>query len=434
MGKQDARRGRFGGSFESLETLRALQLTRLQAAIRHAYEHVPYYRGALDAAGVAPDDLTALDDLARFPFTTKDALRETYPYGLFAVPRSEIARIHASSGTTGKPTIVGYTQADMTVWSELMARSLDAAGAQPGDTLHNAIPYGLFTGGLGWHAGAEHFGAAVIPASGGATERHVQLICDLRPDILVATPSYMLVIADALAEHGVQPDDCTLRLAFFGAEPCSEAMRREIETRLGVEAYDSYGLSELIGPGVAQELPGDKGHLTIWEDCFWPEIVDPETGAVLPDGETGELVLTALAKEAMPILRYRTRDRTRLLPGRGSPFRRIERIAGRTDDMIIVRGVNVFPSQIEEVLAADPDLAPHYVVEVSRPGRLDQLAVRVECRAMPPEAARAALSKRTEMHLRNVLGVSARVVIEAPGTMERSSGKAKRIVDLRRNN
>ncbi len=416
---------------EQLDALRATQLQRLKATIRSAWQEVPYYRAALDQAGVMPDDLQELSDLSKFPFTTKDTLRETYPYGLFAVPKEKIARIHASSGTTGKPTVVGYTAADMAVWAELMARAFRATGARPGDVVHNAIPYGLFTGGLGWHAGAERFGAAIVPASGGATERHVQLIGDLSPDILIATPSYMLVIADALAAHGVTPDACSLRLAYFGAEPCSEAMRSEIEAHLGVEAYDSYGLSEVIGPGVAQELPGDRGHLVIWEDCFWPEIIDPETGAVLPDGEMGELVLTTLAKEAMPILRYRTRDRTRLMPGKDSPLRRLERIAGRTDDMIMVRGVNVFPSQIEEVLAADPVLAPHYVVEVSRPDRLDQLKVRVECRAAIDGDDGAALARRTEVHLRNVLGVSAKVVIEAPGTIERSSGKAKRIVDLR---
>jgi phenylacetate-CoA ligase len=312
-----------------------------------------------------------------------------------------------------------------------MARSFQATGARPGEIVHNAIPYGLFTGGLGWHAGAERFGVAVIPASGGGTERHVQMIADLRPDILLATPSYMLVIADALATHGIAPEDCSVRLALFGAEPCSEAMRAEIEALLGAEAYDSYGLSEVIGPGVGQELPGDKGHLTIWEDCFWPEIIDPDTGEVLPEGAFGELVLTTLAKEAMPIVRYRTRDRTRLLPAGGTPFRRIERIAGRTDDMIIVRGVNVFPTQIEEVLAGDPRLTPHYVLELSRRKRLDQLAVRVECRAASDTGEHEALAATTASRIRDVLGVSVTVHIEAPGAMERSPGKARRIIDLR---
>ena len=415
--------------FDGVDGLRAVQLERLKQTIRRAYEHVPYYRAAFGEAGLRPEDLTCLEDLRRFPFTAKDALRENYPFGMFAVPIEDIARIHASSGTTGKPTVVGYTASDMAVWIELMARAFQVTGARRGDLVHNAIPYGLFTGGLGWHAGAERFGAAVVPASGGATERQVQLISDLRPDILLATPSYMLVIADALGAYGTGPEECSLRLALFGAEPSSEAMRTEIEQRLGVEAYDSYGLSELIGPGVAQEFPGDKGYLTIWEDCFFPEIIDPDGGEVLPEGELGELVLTTLAKEAMPIVRYSTRDRTRLLPGNGTPFRRLERIAGRTDDMLSIRGVNVFPSQIEEVIAADPDLAPHYVVEVSRPGRLDKLAVRVECRVT--EADSDVLARRTEMRIKTVLGVSARVHIEAPGTIERSAGKAKRIVDLR---
>ena len=417
-----------------LGELRALQQKRLKETIRRAYERVPHYRAAFDAAGLDPQALAGIEDLGKFPFTSKEALKDTYPFGLLAVPIAEIVRIHASSGTTGKPTVVAYTQNDMAIWAELMARSFEVTGARRGDLVHNAIPYGLFTGGLGWHGGAERFGAAVVPASGGSTERHVQLISDLRPDILLATPSYMLVIADALAAHGVGPKECSLRLAMFGAEPCSEGMRSEIEQRLGVEAYDSYGLSELIGPGVAQEFPADKGYLTIWEDCFWPEIIDPETGEALPEGELGELVLTTLAKEAMPIVRYRTRDRTRLLPGNGTPFRRVERIAGRTDDMIIIRGVNVFPSQIEEVIASDPRLAPYYVVEVSRPTRLDQLTVRVECRAAARAdgtAAGEALAGETEARIKSVLGVSAKVYIEAPGTLERPAGKAKRIVDLR---
>lgn len=426
MGIEELQLARFGGG----EGLRALQLKRLRDTLGRAYERVPHYRAAFDAVGVLPRDLSSLEDFAHFPFTTKEALRANYPFGMLAVPVAEIARVHASSGTTGRPTVVGYTQKDMDVWAELMARAFQVTGAKPGDVVHNAIPYGLFTGGLGWHAGAERFGAAVIPVSGGATERHVQLIVDLRPDVLLATPSYMLVIADALAAHGVSPDECSLRLALFGGEPSSEGMRLEIEQRLGVEAYDSYGLSELIGPGVAQEFPGDKGCLTIWEDCFLAEVIDPDTGEVLPQGEAGELVLTTLTKEAMPIVRYRTRDRTRLFPGKGTPFRRLQRIAGRTDDMLIIRGVNVFPSQIEEVIAGDPDLSPHYVVEVSRPARLDQVAVRVECRDVAA-ADSEALARTTEARIKAALGVSAKVCIEPPGTMERSAGKAKRIVDLR---
>jgi phenylacetate-CoA ligase len=420
----------FGG-FADVEGLRALQLERLRETIRRAYEGVPYYRAAFDAAGVEPRGVTTLDDLARLPFTTKDALRDNYPFGMFAVPTADIVRIHASSGTTGKPTVVGYTRRDMEVWGELMARAFRVVDARQADIVHNAIPYGLFTGGLGWHAGAEHFGAAVIPASAGATERQVQLICDLEPGILLSTPSYMLVIADALAAHGVTPEACSLRIAMFGAEPSSEAMRVEIEQRLGLDAYDSYGLSELMGPGVAQEVAGDKGALTIWEDCFLPEIIDPETGAVLPDGEHGELVLTTLAKEAMPIIRYRTRDRTRLLPGKGAPLRRLERITGRTDDMIIIRGVNVFPSQVEAVIATIPELVPHYVLEVSRPGRLDQLAVRVERRSAGDAVDRNQLVRAAEGRIKTALGVSAKVHVEEPGTIERSTGKAKRIVDKR---
>jgi phenylacetate-CoA ligase len=417
--------------FSGIDELRSVQIERLRATVQRAYERVPHYTAALDEAGVKPDDVITLDDVRRLPLTTKQVLRENYPYGMFAVPTAEIGRIHASSGTTGIPTVVGYTRRDMDVWAELMARAFHVTGARPGDIVHNAIPYGLFTGGLGWHAGAERFGAALVPASGGSTERHVQLIVDLRPDILLGTPSYMLVIADALAARGVGPEECSIRIAMFGAEPSSEAMRAEIERRLGADAYDSYGLSELIGPGVAQELPGEKGCLTIWEDCFWPEIIDPESGDPLPDGEAGELVLTTLAKEAMPIIRYRTRDRTRLLPGKEMPFRRLERIAGRTDDMMVIRGVNVFPTQIEEVIAGDTALAPHYAIEVSRPGRLDELAVRVECRTMADPGSLAALAAKTEARLKSSLGLTAKVHIEAPGSMERSAGKAKRIVDLR---
>ncbi len=416
-----------------LVELRELQLTRLKATLRRAFDNVPHYRRVFEDAGVHPDDLTSLQDIARFPFTTKLHLRDAYPFGMFAEPSEKIARIHVSSGTTGSPTLVGYTAADLETWADLMARSLAAVGGRSGDLVHNAFGYGLFTGGLGWHGGVERLGATVLPVSGGGTERQVQLICDLRPTILLATPSYMLVIADELGRQGIAARQTGLRLAIFGAEPSSESLRAEIEARLGVAAYDSYGLSEVMGPGVAQEVPESRGTLTLWEDHFLPEIVDPETGAVLPEGEKGELVLTTLTKEGMPVVRYRTRDLTRLLPPRDGGLLRIERIAARTDDMLIIRGVNLFPSQIETLICDDRRLAPHYLIEVSRPHRLDELSIRVEFRperGMSDEERRA-VAAHTERRIKDRFGVTASVTIEPPGAIQRSGGKAKRVLDLR---
>jgi phenylacetate-CoA ligase len=417
-----------------LDELRALQLTRLGETVRRAWEHVPPLRAKLEAAGLHPDDLRTLDDLGRFPFTTKDDLRDAYPFGLFAVPMEAIVRIHASSGTTGKPTVVGYTRGDVDTWAGLMARSIRAAGGCPSDILHNAYGYGLFTGGFGFHYGAERLGAAVVPASGGLTERQVRLITDFRPTIIAATPSYLLTIADAFEQEGRDPRGAGLRIALCGAEPWSEGMRDELEARFGLVAMNHYGLSEMMGPGVAQERADARGALTLWEDHFYPEVIDPATGAVLPDGEEGELVLTALNREAMPLVRYRTRDLTRLLPGEGRAMRRIERLKGRSDDMLIIRGVNVFPSQIEAVLAAEPRLAPHYMLEVTRPYRLDELAVMVEIR---PDARPAGEAERTALeaeavHLIKVhVGVSCAVRVVPSGTIERSEGKAERVIDRR---
>lgn len=418
----------------SLDALRAVQLERLRQAVSHAYDRVPHYRRKFDAAGIHPTDLRSLDDLSRFPFTTKNDLRENYPFGLFAVPREEVVRVHVSSGTTGKPTVVGYTRADIDTWSGLMARSLKAAGVGPGDIVHNAFGYGLFTGGIGFHYGAERVGALVVPAGGGFTERQVQLIADFRPTVLCATPSYALVIADTFEKLGLDPAAAGLRIALCGAEPWSEGMRREIETRFGVRAYDTYGLSEVIGPGVAAERPDDGKCLTIWEDCFYPEVIDPETGRAVPDGEPGELVLTTLAKEAMPVVRYRTRDLTRLLPSSGGAFRRMDRVKGRSDDMLIIRGVNVFPSQIEAILSAEPRLAPQYVLELRRSGRLDELTVRVEHRPGALDGGDTTLASLRDIaeHLIKVhAGVTTVVDVVPPGTVERSQGKAKRVIDLR---
>ena len=375
----------------SVDELRALQLERLKSSISVAYERVPHYRKKYDAAGIHPRDLRTLADLARFPLTSKADLRDSYPFGMFAVPLEQVARIHASSGTTGRPTVVGYTRRDIDTWARLMARSIRAAGGKPGDKIHVAYGYGLFTGGLGVHYGAEHLGCTVIPVGGGFTERQVQLIEDFEPDIIAATPSYLLAIADEFDRRGLDARNCSLRIAICGAEPWTEGMRAEIERRLGLEALNVYGLSEVIGPGVAQEYAASKDGLTIWEDHFLPEIIDPETGEVLPDGAEGEVVFTSLTKEAMPVIRYRTHDLTRLLPGSGRAMRRIERIKGRSDDMLIIRGVNVFPSQIEAVLTTEPLLAPHYVLEVTRPERLDELAVIVETRARssPPSLRRS---------------------------------------------
>jgi phenylacetate-CoA ligase len=419
----------------SRDALAALQLERLKRTIHQAYERVPHYKKKLDAAGIHPSDVKELADLARFPFTTKDDLRQNYPFGMFAVPMDDIVRIHASSGTTGKPTVVGYTRGDIDTWSSLMARSLRAAGGRSTDKIHVAYGYGLFTGGLGAHYGGEYLGAAVIPVGGGFTERQVQLIRDFAPDIIMATPSYMLAIADEFERQGFNASDCSLRIGIFGAEPWTETMRTEIERRMGLTALDLYGLSEVMGPGVGQECAETKDGLTLWEDHFFPEIIDPETGRVLPDGETGELVFTSLTKEAMPVIRYRTRDLTRLLPGTARPMRRIERIKGRSDDMLIIRGVNVFPSQIEAVLGREPQLAPHYVLEVRRPQHLDELDVLVEMR---PELAgklnseeNTMLAQKAEQLIKGYVGISATVRVLEPGAIERSQGKAKRVIDRR---
>jgi phenylacetate-CoA ligase len=402
------------------EELRRLQLERLQWSLTHAYERVPHFRRKFDAAGVKPGDCRTLADLRRFPFTTKADLRETYPFGMFAVPMERIVRIHASSGTTGKPTVVGYTARDIDTWTTLMARSIRAAGARPGDKVHIAYGYGLFTGGLGAHYGAERLGLAVIPLGGGMTERQVQLIADFKPEIIMVTPSYMLAIADEMARQGLDPRASSLRLGIFGAEPWSNEMRRSIEERVGLEALDLYGLSEVMGPGVAQECSETKDGLTLWEDHFYPEILDPESGAPLPDGQKGELVLTSLTKEALPVIRYRTRDLTRLLPPTARSMRRMEKITGRSDDMLIIRGVNLFPSQIEELLLKQPGLSPHYVLEVSKDGPMDHLAIVVEGAA---DAAKALAHS-----VKSYIGISAEVRI---GTVERSIGKAKRVIDKR---
>ena len=418
----------------SVDELRALQLARLKDAVAWAYERVPHYRKTFDAAGAHPSDLRRLDDIAKFPFTAKDDLRQNYPFGMLAVPMDAIVRIHASSGTTGKPTVVGYTAKDIETWSLLMARSIRAAGGRSTDKIHVAYGYGLFTGGLGAHYGGEYLGAAVIPASGGFTERQVQLICDFKPDIIMVTPSYMLAIADEFARQGIDAAACSLRVGIFGAEPWSEGMRGEIERRLGLDAVDIYGLSEVMGPGVAQECIETKDGLTLWEDHFYPEIVDPASGQPVADGETGELVITTLTKEGMPVIRYRTRDLTRLLPGTARTMRRMERIKGRSDDMLIIRGVNVFPSQIEAVLAKEEQLAPHYVLELRRPERLDELDVVVETRAPGGQLTAAALTeleRKAEQLIKGYVGVTAKVRVVEPGTIERSQGKAKRVHDLR---
>jgi phenylacetate-CoA ligase len=415
----------------SHDELRAVQTRRLQEAVARA-ARLPHYQKQFAAMGLAPGDVKSLDDLKKLPFTAKDDLRQHYPFGMFAVPMDEIVRIHASSGTTGKPTVVGYTRGDIELWAKLMARSIRAAGGKPGDKMHNAYGYGLFTGGLGLHYGAEYLGCAVIPVSGGFTERQVQLICDFEPDIIAVTPSYLLAIADEFDRQGIDARKSSLRIALLGAEPWTEAMRDEIERRMGLDAVNVYGLSEIIGPGVGQEFAATKDGLTIWEDHFYPEIIDPETGAVLPDGEEGELVFTALTKEAMPVLRYRTRDLTRLLPGSGGrAMRRMERIKGRSDDMLIIRGVNVFPTQVEAALAAEQLFAPHYVLEVTRPERLDELEVIVETRDPLTPDVTLVLAERGAHLIKAHIGVTARVRPVIPGSIERSQGKAKRVLDKR---
>ncbi len=418
----------------SRDELQSLQLTRMRASLQRAWDKVPHYKEKFDAHGVHPDDLKSLADLAKFPMTTKADLRETYPFGMFAVPMDQVVRIHASSGTTGKPTVVGYTRNDIDMWADVMARSIRAAGARPGDKLHVSYGYGLFTGGLGAHYGGERLGLAVIPFGGGQTERQVQLMQDFKPEIIMVTPSYMLAIADEMERQGIDPRTSSLRLGIFGAEPWTPELRVQIERRVALDAIDIYGLSEVIGPGVAQECVETKDGLTVWEDHFYPEIVDPETGAVLQDGEFGELVFTSLTKEALPIVRYRTRDLTRLLPGTARTMRRIEKITGRSDDMLIIRGVNLFPSQVEELILKQPRLSPHYQIEVTRPDKLDEIAVLVEPRpdlATMADTERAQESAALVHAIKTFVGVSASVRVLPVASIERSLGKAKRVVDQR---
>jgi phenylacetate-CoA ligase len=416
-----------------VDELRSLQLKRLQTTLAHAYANSPVYRAKFDAAGVHPQDCRSLADLAKFPFTTKHDLRDSYPFGMFAVPREQCVRIHASSGTTGKPTVVGYTQNDINTWSTVMARSIRAAGARPGDMVHVSYGYGLFTGGLGAHYGAERLGLTVVPFGGGQTERQVQLIHDFRPDIIMVTPSYMLAIADEFERQGLDPRESSLRLGIFGAEPWTNDMRKAIEQRMGMDAVDIYGLSEVMGPGVANECVETKDGPTIWEDHFYPEIIDPDTGEPVADGELGELVFTSLTKEALPIIRYRTRDLTRLLPGTARTMRRMEKITGRSDDMMIVRGVNVFPTQIEELICKRAELAPHYLCILTREGPLDCLTVAVEARqGLSHESAEARAAADLLAHeIKTYIGSSARIELRPEGGVERSLGKAKRVLDKR---
>lgn len=416
----------------SRDEIMALQLSRLKATLAQVYAHVPHYRRAFDAHGVQPDDLKTLADLAKFPFTVKADLRDNYPFGMFAVPLERIARVHASSGTTGKPTVVGYTKADVEMWATVMARSLRASGVRAGQMVHNAYGYGLFTGGLGAHYGIEKLGCTVIPMSGGASERQVQLIMDFRPDAIMVTPSYMLALLDEFRRQGIDPRATSLEVGVFGAEPWTEAMRAEVESAFDMHAVDIYGLSEVIGPGVANECVETKDGLHIWEDHFYPEVIDPATGAVLPDGERGELVFTSLTREAMPIIRYRTRDLTRLMPGSARSMRRMEKVTGRSDDMMILRGVNVFPTQIEEQILRCEGLAPHYFIELFREQRLDAMRVVVEAR--PDHAAEDARRRQAEhlsFRIKEMIGVSVLVDVRNPGAVDRSMGKAKRIVDTR---
>jgi phenylacetate-CoA ligase len=416
----------------SLDELRALQLERMRWSLKHAYENVPHYRRAFDAKGVHPDDLKELSDLARFPFTVKSDLRDNYPFGLFAVPKERIARIHASSGTTGKPTVVGYTLADIDRWADLVARSIRAAGGRPGDMVHVAYGYGLFTGGLGAHYGAERAGCTVVPMSGGQTEKQVQLICDLKPQIIMVTPSYMQVLVEELVRQGIDPKSTSLEIGIFGAEPWTEAMRREIETQAGIDAVDIYGLSEVMGPGVASECVETKDGPVVWEDHFYPEIIDPDTGNVLPDGAEGELVFTTLTKEALPVVRYRTRDLTRLLPPTARAMRRMGKIVGRNDDMLIIRGVNLFPTQIEEVVLAHGQLSGQYQLVVTREGNLD--AVEVRCEMLPQHASanRDEVAAALRHRIKTLIGISTAVDVGPPDSIERTLvGKARRVVDKR---
>ena len=418
----------------SIDELRALQLSRLKWSLQHAYDNVAHYRKKFETAGVHPSDLKSLADLSKFPFTAKQDLRENYPFGLFAVPREQVVRIHASSGTTGKPTVVGYTAKDIDTWANLMARSIRASGARPGDKVHVSYGYGLFTGGLGAHYGAERLGLTVIPFGGGQTERQVQLICDFEPDIIMVTPSYMLAIADEFARQGLDPTQCSLRVGIFGAEPWTDEMRATLQKRLSLSAVDIYGLSEVMGPGVANECHETKDGPTIWEDHFYPEIIDPQSGTVLPDGEFGELVFTSLTKEALPVVRYRTRDLTRLLPGSARTMRRMAKITGRSDDMLIIRGVNVFPTQIEELLLKQEKLSPHYQLVVEKYGHLDALSVSVEMRpelANENQTEQQLAARALEQAIKSYVGVSASVIVQPQGGIERSMGKAKRVIDKR---
>ena len=420
----------------SRDEIHALQLQRLKWTLRHAYDNVPHYRARFDAAGVHPDDLVDLKDLAKFPFTGKNDLRENYPFNMFAVPREKVVRVHASSGTTGKPTVVGYTAKDIDTWAGVVARSIRAAGGRPGDICHISYGYGLFTGGMGAHYGAERLGCTVIPMSGGQTEKQVQLIQDFKPDIIMVTPSYMLNIIEEFLRQGIDVAECSLKIGIFGAEPWTDAMRSEIETRAGIDAVDIYGLSEVMGPGVASECIESKDGPVIWEDHFYPEIIDPETGEVLPDGEEGELVFTSLTKEAMPIIRYRTRDLTRLLAPTSRSMRRIGKITGRSDDMLIIRGINVFPSQIEELVLKQPGLAPIYQLVVTREGHLDKLDIVVEARAGQSERMTEreleSLAKELQHGIKTYVGVSTKVRVLAAGSIERTAtGKARRVVDKR---
>jgi phenylacetate-CoA ligase len=418
----------------SRDEIAALQLKRLKWSLGHAYENVSHYKKVFDAAGVHPDDLKQLSDLSKFPFTVKEDLRQSYPFGMFAVPESEVVRVHASSGTTGNPTVVAYTQNDIDMWADVMARSIRAAGGRPGDKVHVAYGYGLFTGGLGAHYGAERLGCMVIPLSGGQTEKQVQLIQDFKPDVIMVTPSYLLAIGDEFERQGIDPRTTSLKVGLHGAEPWTQAMREEIENRFDIDAIDLYGLSEIIGPGVSCECVETKDGLHIWEDHFYPEIINPESGEVLADGEKGELVFTSLTKEAFPIIRYRTRDLTRLLPGTARTMRRMEKVTGRTDDMLIIRGINIFPSQVEEIILRDDRLSPHYVLEVSRENRLDELTIMVEHRPganSAEETFHDEVAKDLAFQIKSLIGISVDAKILGVGEIERSMGKAKRIIDKR---
>jgi phenylacetate-CoA ligase len=417
----------------SIDEIRSIQLERMRWSLDHAYRNVPFYHRSFDAAGVHPSDLVDLADLARFPFTVKDDLRDNYPFGMFAVPRDRVVRIHASSGTTGKATVVGYTRRDLDMWADVVARSIRAGGGRPGHLIHVAYGYGLFTGGLGAHYGAERMGCTVVPVSGGMTQRQVTLIEDFRPDVIMVTPSYMLAILDEFRAMGIDPTATSLKVGIFGAEPWTNAMRGEIEAAFDMHAVDIYGLSEVIGPGVASECVETKDGLHVWEDHFYPEVIDPGTGQVLPEGEMGELVFTSLTKEAFPVIRYRTRDLTRLLPGTARSMRRMEKVTGRADDMMIVRSVNVYPSQIEELLLTVEGLSPHYQIELTRVDRLDVMTVKVEAHreASGNAGDRGSTGAQLEAAIKGRIGITAAVVVSDPGSVERSSGKAKRVVDLR---